>query len=149
MTEREIFNYKWIRERIIYYTDVDVLDTRRTRENVNARVVFCKIAREEFWHTWRRIGEYLGKDHATAMHSVKGFEVVKMYEHKFYKAFQMILIELEGEEMIIKHHNLGLKDDIDKEVLDYRESIKNTVEEIKKEAFTSVAKRFKELQNTI
>ncbi len=64
------------------------------------------------------------------MHSVKSFDVIKMYEHKFYKAFQMILVELEGEEMIIKHHNLGNKDSIDKEVLEYRQSIQNKVKKI-------------------
>lgn len=143
MTEREMFNYKWLRDRIIYYTDVDVLDNRRTRENVNARVIFSKIAREQFWHTWGRIGQYLGKDHATVMHSAKGFEVLKMYEYKFYKAFQMILIELEGEEMIVRHHNLGIKNEIDQEVIDYRESIKNTIKELR------VKNKIKELQNTI
>jgi len=162
MTEKEMYNHEWLRERILYYTKVDVLDKRRTRENVNARVIFCKIARELFWHTWRRIGEYLGKDHATAMHSANGFEVVKNYEHKFYNAFKMILVELEGEELIIKHHNFGLIDNLDEYIINYRESIKNKVEEIKQEikikqenkvikneAFTSVAKRFKELKNTI
>ena len=130
MTEKEMFNYKWLRERILYYTDVDVLDTRRTRENVNARVIFCKIAREQFWHTWRKMGEYLGKDHATCMHSANGFEVVKNYEHKFYKAFQMILVELEGEELMVRYHNFGVKENIDQEVLDYRESIKNKIKEL-------------------
>jgi hypothetical protein len=66
-----------------------------------------------------------------------------MYEHKFYKAFQMILIELEGEEMIVRHHNLGIKNEIDQEVIDYRESIKNTIKELR------VKNKIKELQNTI
>tara|TARA_R110000737_G_scaffold210502_1_gene228183 strand:+ start:178 stop:591 length:414 start_codon:yes stop_codon:yes gene_type:complete len=130
MTEREITNYNWLAERILYYTDVNVLDKKRTRENVNARVVFCKIAKETFWSRVGHIGEFLGKNHATVIHSVKGFDVVKNYEHKFYKAFQLILLELEGEEMIVKHFSLGMIGEIDERVLNYRESIKEKVNKI-------------------
>jgi len=133
MTEREITNYNWLAERILYYTDINVLDKKRTRDNVNARVVFCKIAKETFWSRVGHIGEFLGKNHATVIHSVKGFDVVKNYEHKFYKAFQLILLELEGEDMIVKHFNLGMFDGIDKRVLNYRESIKELVEKLELE----------------
>ena len=133
MTDKEMYNHQWLRERILYHTNVDVLDKKRTRENVNARVIFCKIARELFLHTWRKIGEYLSKDHATCMHSANGFEVIKNYEHKFYNAFKLILVELEGEELIIKYHNFGLIDNLEEYIIHYRESIKKVVEEIKQE----------------
>ena len=133
MTNKELRNYQWLRERILYHTKVDVLDKRRTRENVNARVIFCKITRELFGHTWRKIAEYLGKDHATCMHSANGFEIIKNYEHRFYNAFKLILVELEGEELIIKYHNLGLIDNLEEYIINYRESIKKVVEEIKQE----------------
>ena len=141
--EKETFNYEWLRERIIYYTGVDVLDKRRTRENVNARVIFCKIAREQFWHTWRKIAEYLGKDHATCMHSANGFEVLKNYEHRFYNAFKLILVEIEGEELIVRFHNFGMIDNLDEHIKEYRETIKDTVTRLQKEY------KIKELQNTI
>jgi len=133
MTNKELRNYQWLRERILYHTKVDVLDKKRTRDNVNARVVFCKIAKETFWSRVGHIGEFLGKNHATVIHSVKGFDVVKNYEHKFYKAFQLILLELEGEDMIVKHFNLGMFDGIDKRVLNYRKSIKELVEKLELE----------------
>lgn len=128
-----MFNQEWLRERIIYYTKVDVLDKKRTRENVNARVIFCKIARDQFWQTWRQMGEYLGKDHATCLHSANGFDVLKNYEHRFYNAFKMILVELEGEELIVRHHNFGLIDNLEEHIIHYRETIKKVVEEIKQE----------------
>lgn len=131
--EKETFNYEWLRERIIYYTGIDVLDKRRTRENVNARVIFCKIAREQFWHTWIKIGEYLGKDHATCMHSANGFEVLKNYESRFYNAFKLILVEIEGEELIVRFHNFGMIDNLEEHIKEYRETIKNTVKRLQKE----------------
>ena len=144
MTNKELRNYQWLRERILYHTKVDVLDKKRTRENVNARVIFCKIARELFGYTWIKIGYYLGKDHATCMHSVNGFEVLKNYEHRFYNAFKLILVELEGEELIIRYHNFGMIENLDKYIVHYRETIKKVVKEIKKES-----QETKELQNTI
>lgn len=132
MTERdkEINNYDWLRERVLYYTGIDVLDKKRARENVNARVIFCKIAREYFYYTYKNIGEFLGKDHATVIHSVNGFNVIKMYEHKFYKAFKLMLLELEGEELIVKGHRFGIEDELDNDIKEYREYIKNKVEQI-------------------
>ena len=78
------------------------------------------------------------------MHSVNGFEVLKNYEHRFYNAFKLILVELEGEELIIRYHNFGMIENLDKYIVHYRETIKKVVKEIKKES-----QETKELQNTI
>ena len=44
---------------------------RRNRPIVEARQIFCKIAKEETYYTLEEIGAIINKDHATVIHSCR------------------------------------------------------------------------------
>lgn len=44
---------------------------RRNRPIVEARQIFCKIAKEETYYTLDEIGSIINKDHATVIHSCR------------------------------------------------------------------------------
>jgi len=47
----------------------EIMSERRTREYVMARQAIIYVARERTNMSFREIGEYFGKDHATVIHS--------------------------------------------------------------------------------
>ena len=63
---------------------VDVFENKRTRYNIEARSLLNFILRNHFDMTFHQIKEFYEKngkryDHATAMHSLKSFEVHRKY----------------------------------------------------------------------
>ena len=49
----------------------DILSVIRNREFVAARQLFFYYARKNTSHSLKKIGIFLGKDHATVLHSIK------------------------------------------------------------------------------
>ncbi len=63
---------------------VDVFENKRTRYNIEARSLLTFILRNHFDMTFHQIKEFYRKngktyDHATAIHSLKSFEVHRKY----------------------------------------------------------------------
>jgi|13_taG_2_1085334.scaffolds.fasta_scaffold02898_14 predicted transcriptional regulator len=125
--ERDL-NY--IKDRIKFYTGLDVRTDTRKREYVYARIIFNKILREHFMMTMSTIANYLGRSHASIVHSMKNFETIEKYEPNFYKVYQYILLEMESEQIVIGKKPMGEKQDIDKDVLKVREAIKKAIDSL-------------------
>ena len=51
------------------------LSPNRSRDIVDARMIFCAVARKEGGHTRKHIGETLNRDHATALHAIKNYKI--------------------------------------------------------------------------
>lgn len=80
---------------------VDILDTRRRRELVDARMAFCKIMRDR-GAGFTVMGKYLGKTHATIIHYTKVSDVVfKMYP-KYAEQFTLCKTSfMDGREVMM------------------------------------------------
>jgi hypothetical protein len=63
-------------------TNCDVLERTRQREYVQARSIFYRFARDNK-QTLQAIGQFLKRDHATVMHSLKKFEQDVEYDSAF------------------------------------------------------------------
>lgn len=72
MVKSEMDTLKNIVERVFM---VNILDTRRRRELVDARMAFCKIMRDRGLG-FTTMGKYLGKTHATVIHYVKMSDLI-------------------------------------------------------------------------
>jgi len=55
----------------------DMKGKSRIREYVLARQFYCKIAKDSTAYSFRSIGAYINRDHATVIHSVKVVENVR------------------------------------------------------------------------
>ena len=64
-TLRQIVNF------VIKETGQDIRKTTRVRDVIDARAVYYKIARETTHFTLEKIGEYIGKHHASVIHSLE------------------------------------------------------------------------------
>jgi hypothetical protein len=53
--------------------DISIFGDSRKRPLVDARIIYAKIARE-YNHSYKSIGENIGKDHATIIHYMKNFD---------------------------------------------------------------------------
>ena len=62
---------KEILEFVIKETTEDITVMSRKRAVNDARSIYCKLAREHTGYTFKNIGESLGQNHATVIHSVK------------------------------------------------------------------------------
>ena len=88
-------------------TGIDLLENTRQRENVYARNVVFKLARELTLLSLSKIGKALNKDHATVIHGIKQFEVIRMYEPQFYAVYLNIKGKYEtGNKMLVSDVNL-------------------------------------------
>ena len=54
----------------------DIIAKKRNIEYVDARRIFYKIARNNTKHSYSSIGNTLNRDHATALHGVKQFDIL-------------------------------------------------------------------------
>ena len=68
-------------------TGIDLYEKTRQRENVYARSVAFKLARDLTLLPLQKIGKALNKNHATVLHALKNFEIIAMYEPKFYSVY--------------------------------------------------------------
>lgn len=127
MTERQIKDLNYIKDRVYFYTGLDIRKKTREREYVYARMVFCKVMREEFFMTMDTIGKYLGKSHCTIVHYMKNFDTIKKYEYSFNKVYNYILLEMDSEQIFIGKMPMGERKDINKDILDAREKMQKAV----------------------
>ena len=134
MTERQIKDLNYIKDRVEFYTGLDIRKKTREREYVYARMVFCKIMREEFFMTMDAIGKYLGKSHCTVVHYLKNFDTIVKYEYNYNKMYNYIQLEMNAEHMFIGTNFMGKKKDISKDVLDFNDKIQKVIRTAVKEA---------------
>jgi hypothetical protein len=66
--------------------NVDIMKKDRKRRNVDARMCFAKILKEE-GYTHTLIGEYIGKDHSTIVHYVQQIPNVMMFDKNVFNYF--------------------------------------------------------------
>lgn len=130
MTEREEKDLNYIKDRIEFYTGLDVRKNTRKRDYVYIRIVFSKIMREEFLMTYQTIGDYLGRSHCLILYSLKNWDTIEVYEPKLFKVYQYILLEMESEQIFIGKKPIGERRDIEKDILRVRETIKDAVESL-------------------
>ena len=86
-----------IRKAVETVTSCDVVERTRQREYVQARSIFYRFARDNK-QTLQAIGQFLKRDHATVMHSLKKFEQDVEYDSVFranYNAVKDILGNLD------------------------------------------------------
>ena len=58
------------------------LSPNRSREIVDARMIFCAVARKEGGYTLKHIGQTLNRDHATALHAIKNYKILSTVDKK-------------------------------------------------------------------
>ena len=86
-----------IRKAVETITNCDVVERTRQREYVQARSIFYRFARDNK-QTLQAIGQFLKRDHATVMHSLKKFEQDVEYDSVFranYNAVKDVLGNLD------------------------------------------------------
>ena len=128
---------KHLRERILFYTDIDVKDKSRKRDVVYARVIFTKLLRDVHETPYQKIGDFLGKNHCTIMHCYKLFDTVQNYERRFYKVYRLLCMEIEQESAIrLKFPELQEQEDEKTELI--RSCIKEAINELKPEYETYI-----------
>jgi len=131
-----------VRQRILYYSDLDVKEPSRKRDHVYARLVFVKIMRDEFLGcTYERIAKFLGRGHSTLVYAYNKFHTIEDYEPKYYKMYKLLLIELEQEHLIIKDKVFGyLEQEVEialtREIV--AKSMNKAIKEIKQEQYETV-----------
>ena len=96
----------------------DMMSNVRSRENVDARRVFCFILKDE-GNTNSSIGRFLNKDHATVLHYVRTFQGLAASDPSFSKKYDDCLASYTGN----KKHIADV--DVDtKEVVFLKETVK-------------------------
>lgn len=83
----------------------DLSEKTRRRENVYAKKVFSKIARD-LHHTWQNIGDAVDCNHATMLHHYNSFHVVDQYDKEVYVKCMKVLSmvpDIESETTIEIH----------------------------------------------
>jgi len=73
--------------------DVKLKEKTRKREVVNGRIAFGYIARKHLKKGYQTIGEFIGKDHSSAMHYFKTFDGLYKYDSNFKTLFDEITID--------------------------------------------------------
>lgn len=58
------------------------LSPNRSRDIVDARMIYCAVARQEGGYTLKQIGESLNRDHATALHAIKNYKILSTVDKK-------------------------------------------------------------------
>tara|TARA_R100001591_G_scaffold118622_1_gene142961 strand:- start:1560 stop:2009 length:450 start_codon:yes stop_codon:yes gene_type:complete len=74
----------------IITNDIDrekFLSPNRSREIVDARMIYCAVARKEGGYTLKHIGETLNRDHATALHAIKNYKILSTVDKKIKADF--------------------------------------------------------------
>jgi chromosomal replication initiation ATPase DnaA len=95
---------------------VDIFNRRRHRELVEARFIYCHIMRYEFNKTVSSIGRKLNKNHATVLHSLKGFEDLmslkdKEFREKYNRIINIIQTEYEVDTSLTEEDIIKIQED--------------------------------------
>jgi hypothetical protein len=83
---------------VIEHTGIDIRNKRRKMEYVMARCIYFKIAYDDLHiASLHQIGDSLGKDHATVLHSVRtSFYQLEKYFPTLYRKYLTILDLVRG-----------------------------------------------------
>ena len=75
---------------------IDIKSKSRKREIVYARFIFYNKLRnsKERYYSFQNIGDFLGKDHATIIHGLKQYDILKEYDD-FKDILKKVDIEIE------------------------------------------------------
>ena len=104
----------------------EILSEKRSRENVDARRVFCFILRDES-NTSTSIGEFLKKDHATVLHYIRTFKGLLDSDSSFRERYDDCLKLY----VIAKNRIKGIEVDTDEVTF-----LKETIRMLKKDIAT-------------
>ena len=89
-----------IAKKINDWFQLDIFENTRKRRNVDARSIFCYIAKYYYQRTLCEIENYFeannkSYDHTTAVHAIKQFEVVLKYNKDAERLLNEILAEVD------------------------------------------------------
>lgn len=107
---------------IIDVLNIDVLNPRRTRGEVDARRVFAKILRDRGF-SYQKIGNALGKNHSTIIHYIRNIEELLKYDKSFISMYSRVL----------KEHQLGydpIMDMLENELRDKVREQRKTIDDL-------------------
>lgn len=91
-------------------TGVDIFDTSRKREIIQARAMCYKIMRDEMFFSLKFIGDQFGKNHATVMHGLKEFPYMLKFDSVMAEQYGEVLsIWLENSEEYVEFDPIKLK----------------------------------------
>tara|TARA_R110000822_G_scaffold75758_4_gene182242 strand:- start:4530 stop:5105 length:576 start_codon:yes stop_codon:yes gene_type:complete len=79
-----------IREATKMSLEVDITIVSRNRHIILARQIYYKLCRDLTKESLDRIGEVVGKDHATVMWGLKGFDVDIIHREQYYRTYQYL-----------------------------------------------------------
>ena len=68
----------------------DIMEETRDRKNVDGRIAFSKILREERKLTFVKIGKVLGKNHASIMHYLKKHKDLMQFNEDYRLKYNSI-----------------------------------------------------------
>lgn len=124
--------------------DIKLKKNTRKKEYIFARALFYALAYDGKRFTYTTIGKYMGKDHATVLHSIKNVFPQIMYNNKYKRVYdELSLIVGDGvdEKTLITHQDgiynlyqeMQKKDDIIQDLslkLILAEKVNNRVAEV-------------------
>lgn len=111
---------------------IDITKKTRKREYLYARAVYYKLSRDIFRRSYASIGDDLGLDHATVLHSVKFvFPTIQMFEpgviKRYNKLYNRIKFDNEQNRELPK-----TTEEATKEILDLRYRLSFAEEQARK-----------------
>lgn len=93
-------------------TCAEVNSDDRKRENVDARFIFYKIAKDIYKLSFTKIAKYLNKHHATILYGIKQFDLLFETDKRFRESFNSIVALLDEPDIdaiIVESKDLFLK----------------------------------------
>ena len=70
--------------------EVNISMNTRKREYVYARAIFFKLCREFSHQTLSKIGEFVGRDHASVMHGLYVFDVIVLHNASILNSYTKV-----------------------------------------------------------
>lgn len=96
-----------IKESIERHFKVDLNSKKRSRDIVDARTMYCYIAKQLTDASTTSIGKVINRDHATVLHHNKKFNALYSTDKSFKRSYK---------DFISEHEDRIKLDDIDKEI---------------------------------
>ena len=127
MTEKQIQDLDYVRDKILFHTNIDVKNPESKVKNINARIIFCNIARIQYKEmSIKTIGQYLGKSHPSVSRYLRDFYLIENYERFYFEVYKAILFEMDSEKLMnikkISKHFISSK------IIKVREALKEVAE---------------------
>ena len=126
MKKRTTTHLNYLKKIVDTEFGIDIASPSRKIIYTNARLVFYFIARK-YGGSYSKIGEFLGKNHATVIHLVKNYETYKMYNKSLQEIEDTFNFksELNYDEIDKIHYLQGKCDNFERKYLDLRNKVKN------------------------